>query len=256
MIWGTFTDVHLATLAFALLFIVILYNVLQKKSRSGQILALFVLSFIPIGGVAYNLFTSEDMMAALPLEFWSISALLLPVAILMRTKGICNMLLLWPVQSLLLLVFNQENAHLDVLSLDFFVYFFTHLLTFAIPLIIFWLKLARRDQKYLTQSIVATVLVYTGVHFINVALGTNYLYSMSPDGNELLAFFYTFLSDYWYMYCMIPPLLIYLVWWYLPEILDHRRKTKRMRMKLRDIDKYYEEYEDEYIDEIIEEKYG
>ena len=80
MIWGTFTDVHLATLAFALLFIVILYNVLQKKSRSGQILALFVLSFIPIGGVAYNLFTSEDMMAALPLELWSISALLLPVA--------------------------------------------------------------------------------------------------------------------------------------------------------------------------------
>lgn len=256
MAWGTFTDIHLATLAFALIFIVILYNVLQKKSRSSQILTLFALSFVGVGGVAYNLFTSENMMEALPLELWSLSALLLPFAIIMRTRGICNLLILWPVQSFALLVFNHERADMDVLTGEFVLYFFTHLLTFAIPLIMFWLKLTRRDQKYLSRSLILTVIVYTAVHFANIALGTNYLYSMSPEGNSFLGFFYTFVSEYWYMYCMIPVFFIYLVWWYLPEILDYRRKTKRMRMMLQDIDRYYEEYEDEYIDEIIEEKYG
>jgi hypothetical protein len=58
------------------------------------------------------------------------------------------------------------------------------------------------------------------------------------------------------MYALIPAAIVYLFWWYLPEILDHRRKTKRLKQKLKVIDRYYDEYEDEYIDEIIEEKYG
>ena len=58
------------------------------------------------------------------------------------------------------------------------------------------------------------------------------------------------------MYLIIPAFMLYLSWWYLPEMLDHRRKTKGLRRKLKAIEEYYDEYEEEYIDEIIEEKYG
>lgn len=257
MLWGTFSNIHIGTLAFALIFIVILFNVLVDKSRKAQILTLFVISLVVAGLVIYNAVTSEDVINNLPLSLWSMSALLLPGAVLTRRKWCCNLLLLWPIESLLLLIFNYDMAGIEVVSSEFILYFFTHVLIFAIPLLLFWLKLVKREYKYMKRSLILTAIVYTGVHFFNVASGTNYLYSVSPESNEIFAFFRMILPfPYWYMYLIIPAFILYLGWWYLPELLDHRRKTKGLRKKLRAIDKYYDEYEEEYLDEIIEEKYG
>ena len=256
MTWGTFSNTHIATLVLGFAAILIIYFVLVSKSRRSQILTLFAISLACAGGVIYTMFNSDDMVHNLPLELWSLSALLLPYAIITRHKWCCNLLLLWPVQSLILLVFNYDKASMNVFSVDFLIYFFTHVLIFGIPLVMFWLRLVHRNYKYIKRSLIITVLVYTAVHFANVALGTNYLYSRGPNGNAFLAFFYTFVPEYWYMFSMLPFFMFYLGWWYLPEILDHRRKRKRLKTKLKQIDDYYDEYEDEYIDEIIEEKYG
>ena len=257
MIWGTFTNTHFGTLILALLFIVIVYNVLVKKSRKAQILSLLALSLIPFAIVIYKAATSEDGVSNLPFDLWSLSAILMPYAVLTRQKWCCNLLLLWPIQSLVALVFNYEMANVDIISLEFWTYFGTHVLTLAIPLILFWLKLTTRDQKYIIRSLGLTAAVYTAVHIFNVAAGTNYLYSLSPEGSVVLSFFKILCPfDYWYMYLVLPIFIAYLGWWYLPEMLDRRRKTKRLRQKLKEVDEYYDEYEDEYIDEIIEEKYG
>ena len=257
MPWGTFTNIHIGTLVFALVFIVILFNVLVDKSRKTQILSLFIISLVVAGLVIYNTVTSDDIINNLPISLWSMSALLLPFAVLTRRKWCCNLLLLWPLESLLLLIFNQDMADIEVVSSEFLIYFFTHVLVFSIPLLLFWLKLVKREYKYLKRSLIFTALAYTGVHFFNIALGTNYLYSVSPESNEIFAFFRTiFPFTYWYMYLIIPVFVLYLSWWYLPEMLDYRRKTKGLRRKLKAIEEYYDEYEEEYIEEIIEEKYG
>ena len=57
------------------------------------------------------------------------------------------------------------------------------------------------------------------------------------------------------MVLALPLVAAYMVFWYLPEILDERRKNRILRGKLKDIDRYYDEYEEEYIDDIIDEKY-
>ena len=257
MVWGTFTSVHIGTLVCAFLLMVLLYNVLVNKSRKTQILTLLVLSEAVLGVVVYNMFKPEFNIENAPFSLWSLSAVLLPYAVISRRKWICNLLILWPIESLTLLIFNYDMADVNVISSEFFIYFLTHTLIFAIPLLLFWLKLVERDYKYMKRSLIFTALVYTGVHFFNVAMGTNFLYSQSHAGNELFALFRTLVPlDYWYMYLIIPFFVFYLSWWYLPEILDHRRKTKRLRQRLKVVDKYYDEYEDEYIDEIIEEKYG
>ena len=257
MVWGTFSTTHIATLAFALFFIIIMYTLLVDKTRKRQILSLFIISLLVLGFLIYSTLTSESIKDNLPLEFWTLSALLLPYAILTRKSWCCNLLLLWTIQPLAQMVFNHNKADMNVISGEFVVYYLTNVMVFASPLLLFWLKLVERDCKYIKLSLIITAFVYTGVHFANIALGTNYLYSISPAGNELLEFFRTiFPVDYWYVYLIIPVFYIYLTWWYLPEMLDNRRKTKRLKQKLKFIDKYYEEYEDEYIDEIIEEKYG
>lgn len=257
MPWGTFNTTHLSTLAFALVLIVVIFNSLVHKRRKVQVLTLFVLALAVAGVVLSDTVTSENVIHNLPLSLWSMSAVLLPYAVLTRQRWCCNLLLLWPIESLFLLVFNYDKADMDMMTGEFLIYFFTHVFIFAIPLLLFWLRLVKRENKYIIRSLGLTAIVYTGVHFFNVASGTNYLYSVSPAGNETFAFFRTiFPFEYWYMYLIIPAFLIYLAWWYLPEILDHRRKTRRLRQKLDDIEEYYEEYEEEYIDEIIEEKYG
>lgn len=256
MTWGHFSKTHIATLVFGFAVILIMYFVLVRKSRRTQILTLFTLSLGCLGGVLYTMFNSGDTINNLPLEFWSLSAVLLPYAIITRQKWCCNLLLLWPIESLARLVFNDSRVDMIVLSKEFLIYFFTHVLILGIPLVMFWLRLVHRDYEYISRSLLITTVVYTAVHFLNVALGTNYLHSRGPGGNALLSFFYTFVPEFWYMFLMFPIFILYLGWWYLPEILDHRRKKKRLKVKLKSIDKYYEEYEDEYIDEIIEEKYG
>ena len=257
MVWGTFTNVHIGTLAFALVFTVALYNMLVRKSRRIQVLFLFFLSLVVMGIAVYNTVTSENIIENLPLSMWGLAAILLPYAALFRKKWCCNLLLLWSSESLITLIFNQSRADWNVISPEFVIFFMTHTMIIAITLVLFWLKLVVRDFKYMFRSLLATTLVYTLAHFVNIAFGTNYFYSVNPEGIELLAFFRALIPmDYWYMYLTIPVFLIYLTWWYLPEILDYIRKTKRLRRKLRSIDKYYDEYEDEYIEEIIEEKYG
>ena len=253
MIWGTFSNTHIATLVLALVFIFILFRILVNQSRKFQILSLFVLSLALAAIVVHDALTSNQ----LPLHWWSLSALILPYAVLTRNQSSCNLLLLWPVQSLIVLVFNYDMADVNVLTTKFALYWITHVLIFSIPLLLFWLKLVKRDAKYIKRSIVISALTYTAVHFINIAFDTNYLYSTGPGSNSVLLFLRTILPfEYWYMYALIPAAIVYLFWWYLPEILDRRRKTKHLKQKLKVIDRYYDEYEDEYIDEIIEEKYG
>lgn len=257
VLWGNFTAIHIMSLVFALAVVVALFLSLVNKPRRTQILLLFTISLFIAGSTIYNALTSDNVIQNLPLSLWGFTALLLPYAVLKRKPWVCNLLLLWSVESILLLVYNQDKADMNIFTFEFLGYFLTHIFVAGIPLVMFWLKLVRRDCKYIQISLIITTLVYTAVHFFNVAFGTNYLYSMNHEGIELFAFFRALIpNDYWYMFLMIPVFFLYLAWWYFPEILDERRKRKRLKQRLKSIDKYYDEYEDEYIDEIIEEKYG
>lgn len=257
VLWGHFSAIHVMSLIFALLVVVALFLSLVNKPRRYQILLLFTISLIIAAVTIYNTFTSEDITKNLPLTLWGLSSLLLPYAVLTRKPWVCNLLLLWSAESILILIYNQERAAMNILTFEFLGYFLTHIFIAGIPLVVFWLKLVKRDPKYIPFSLLTTTLAYTVAHFVNIACGTNYLYSINHEGIELFAFFRALIpNDYWYMFLMIPLFFLYLAWWYFPELLDDRRKRKRVKQRLKAIDKYYDEYEDEYIDEIIEEKYG
>ena len=86
------------------------------------------------------------------------------------------------------------------------------------------------------------MVIYTGVHLCNVGLNAwleannvldyagnliqvNYMYSIVPE-NPLLALFKQVIPyDYWYMYMIVPILVVYLSIVYLPRILHRKSKT-------------------------------
>ena len=92
------------------------------------------------------------------------------------------------------------------------------------------------------STIAITMAIYTGVHLCNVGLNAwleannvldyagnliqvNYMYSIVPE-NPLLALFMQVIPyAYWYMYMIVPILVVYLGIVYLPEILRSRKKT-------------------------------
>jgi hypothetical protein len=194
--------------------------------------------------------------------------MLLPYAVLTSKKWACNLLLLWSLGSYVDLILNTSMAYAKLLPWPFVFYYFPHVLEAGIAILLFALDLVDRDTKTIKTTLSITLVVYTIIHFINLAINSagiigptgeiiqvNYMFSVTPN-NPLLNFFYLLIpSPYWYMFLALPIIFLYLFWWYLPEMLDDRRRQRYLRMKLKAVDEYYDEYYDEFVDEIIEEEY-
>ena len=91
--------------------------------------------------------------------------------------------------------------------------------------VVFCLKLVKRDVKCIGSTVGITLVSYTAIHFINVALNNycianeimnksgeiiqvNYMYSIRPE-NPLLQLFYNMIPhSYWYMYCAVVVLVV------------------------------------------------
>ena len=249
--WGQFGTAHLLTIAAAMFFIVIVYLYLRKETKRNQIITLFALSIIGLASIVYEFITT----ASLPLDWWALSAILLPLAVLLRGKHTCNILLLWSLSSLIRILCNPNITGLEWINASNVLHYITDVFVFGITVLLFELNLVKRDLKTIKVSFFASSVIYLAVVIINIVYETNYMSSAIPT-NDFLKFLYSFFYvPHWYMILAIPFLLFYMFWWYLPEILEERKKNAPLRRRLKAINKYYREYKKEYIDEIIEEKY-
>lgn len=269
MTWGTFTPLHFATLALGVILNIILYLVLRKRSRKVQIGVLFVFSLLGISAILYNLLTWGTPLEYLPFHLCSLNAMLLPFAVLTRKKWACNLLLLWSLGSYVALILNQGMAATDVFDWPFFFYYFPHVFEAGVPILLFALGLVKRDYKTIKSTLAITFVCYTIIHFINVAINNaqiispvnpeeiirvNYMFSVEPN-NPLLQLFWTIIPhSYWYMYLSVPVILLYLSWWYLPELLDALKRKKHLKRELKKIDDYYDEYEKQAMRDIKKDK--
>ncbi|MBR3845589.1 MAG: YwaF family protein [Clostridia bacterium] len=265
IIWGPmFGTVHIVTLVVAVLINVALYFALSNASRKTQVITLFFLSFAGIAAIIFNLVTWGRPWEYLPLHLCSLNAMLLPFAVLTRKKWACNLLLLWSLGSYIALILHTTGGmdQTNLFSWSFVFYYFPHVLEAGIPILLFALKLVDKDHKTIKSTLIITFACYTAIHFINVAINSgligpgdiqvNYMFSITPNNPLLQLFWMVIPSSYWYMLLCIPVILLYLGWWYLPELLEYRKHRSIRRAKLKAIDKYYKEYEEEYIEEIIE----
>lgn len=223
MVWGTFTLTHIITLIVGILIIVGLYFLLRNKNPKIQQITLFVLSLSGIAAIIFNLIKWGSPLEYLPLHMCSINAMILPIAILTKNKYICNLLLVWCVGAGLALVVNMDTAHCEIFSVIFNFYYFPHLLEFGIPILLFALKLSELDFKCIPITLLITFLIYTSIHFINVAINNytevnnildwkgeviqvNYMFSITPS-NPILKIMYKIIPySYWYM---LPTILLF-----------------------------------------------
>ena len=242
MKWGCFGIVHIATLVLAVAIIAVLHFVLRKASRKVQTIVLGVLSFSGIAAIIYNLVNWGSPIEYLPLHLCSINAMLLPVVVFTRNKTLGNLLLVWCLGALAALVVNMAQAEYELMSWTFVFYYFPHVLEFGIPILLFSLGIIEKHPKYIISTIAITMAIYTGVHLCNVGLNAwleannvvdyagnliqvNYMYSIVPE-NPLLALFKQVIPyDYWYMYMIVPILVVYLSIIYLTQILRRKSKT-------------------------------
>ena len=241
MKWGSFGAVHIATLLLAAAMMIGLYFALRKASRRVQTAVLGLLSFSGIAAIIFNLVTWGSPLEYLPLHLCSLNAMLLPIVVFTRNKTMGNLLLVWCLGALAALVVNMAQANFELMSWTFAFYYFPHVLEFGIPILLFRLGLIEKHPKYIVSTIIITMIIYTGVHFCNVGLNAylaannvldyagnliqvNYMYSIRPE-NPLLALFYQVIpSQYWYMYMIVPILVVYLSIVYLPQFLAKRKK--------------------------------
>lgn len=240
MKWGFFGAVHIISLMAAAAMIVCLYFILRKASRRVQTMVLGVLSFSGIAAIIYNLVMWDAPLEYLPLQLCSINALLLPVVVFTRNQTMGNLLLVWSLGALAALVLNFEMVNVEIFSDVFFFYYFPHVMEFGIPILLFKLGLVKKNEKCIGSTMAITMGIYTVVHLINKlingycaanqimsgdsVLQVNYMFSIDPT-NPLTALFYKLIPcEYWYMYMVLPIVLVYLLAVYSPQLAARYRK--------------------------------
>lgn len=247
MIWGSFSAVHILSLLLGAGIIIGLYFLLRTRSTKTQVIVLGILSFSGIAAIVFNLLTWGSPYEYLPLHLCSLNAMILPFAVFTRNKILGNLLYLWSLGAIMALVINSAQANFKILSSTFFFYFFPHLLEFGIPILLFRLKLVKKDVKCIASTLLITLCVYTLIHFANVALNNffvaeqvfnpsgeliqvNYMYSIRPE-NPLLALFWTFIPcPFWYMLPVILIILIYLGCIYMKQIIAIFKKKQLLSL--------------------------
>ncbi len=236
MKWGFFTPAHIQTLVLAAAMVLALYYGLKNKSQKVQTMVLFPLSLSGIAAIVYNLLRWGSPLEYLPLHLCSVNALILPFAVLTRSKRLGNLLLLWCLGALVALVANFEMADATLFSESFNFYFFPHVFEFGIPVLLFKLGLVEKDPRCIGSTLRITLGLYTFVHLCNVVINhccaaagngirVNYMFSVDPS-NPLVALFHRVIPyPYWHMYLVIPIAVLYLMVLYAPELSARRRSA-------------------------------
>lgn len=242
MTWGSFGVVHILTLLAAVGINIGLFFLLRGKSEKLQITVLGILSFSGILAVVCNLVMWDSPLEYLPLHLCSLNALVLPFAVFCRSKVLNNLLLVWSLGAAAALIVNTAQAEYVLMSDVFCIYYFPHVLECGIPILMFALKLVKKDPRCILSTLGITAASYTVIHFINVWLNdycaannlldwagevitVNYMYSLVP-ANPLLELFWSLIPvPYWYMYLIFPIVAIYLLAVYAPELLAARKKV-------------------------------
>ena len=246
MTWGSFGIVHIATLILALAINIALYHLLKRMPGRWQAALLAVLSFAGIVGLVADLVMWGSPIEYLPFHLCSINALILPISVMTRNKVLCNLHLLWCLGAIFALILNHGVANYTIPSPAFFIYYIPHILECGIPLIMLKLGLLKLDARCIISTVVITISAYTAIHFVNIALNNycvvnnivdyagnliqlNYMFSLAPN-NPMLALFYTILPyQYWYMYLIIPVVVVYLGAIYGTHALIVRRKANKQK---------------------------
>ena len=240
MKWGFFTPQHMLTLVLAALMITGLYWGLKNKSQKFQTAVLFPLSLSGVAAIIYNLLRWGSPLEYLPLHLCSINAMLLPVAVLTRSKTMGNLLLVWCLGALVALVANFEMAEAELFDETFNFYFFPHVFEFGIPILLFKLGLVKKDPACISSNLTITMFLYTLVHLCNVginhycasigsAIRVNYMFSLDAT-NPLTEMFYKVIpSEYWHMYMVLPLVGVYLMLVYAPELAAKRQTASLHR---------------------------
>lgn len=244
MTWGFLSSAHIISLILAVGIITLLYFILKNKSDRVKTIVLGILSFSGIAAIIYNLVAWNSPLEYLPLHLCSLNAMVLPFAVFTRKKVLNNLLLLWSIGALFALIINVSVSDAKILSWTFVFYYFPHVFELGIPILMFLLKLAKKDVKCIISTVVITMTVYTLIHFVNLWINSyaiknnlvdwagnvikvNYMYSIYPD-NPLLNLFYSIIPyQYWYMYLTMVVIVIYLGIVYLKDILKLIKAKKQ-----------------------------
>lgn len=240
MKWGFFTPAHILTLALAAAMLTALYYGLRNKSAKTQTAVLFVLSLSGIAAIVYNLLRWGSPLEYLPLHLCSLNAMVLPVAVLTRSKTLGNLLLVWCLGALVALVANFEMTEAEVLGESFNFYYFPHVFEFGVPVLLIKLGLVKKDVSCIRSTLTITMALYTLVHLCNVGINrycmavgsdirVNYMFSLEPT-NPLTALFHKVIPyAYWHMYMAIPIVSAYLLLVYAPELTTQFRRANLNR---------------------------
>ena len=236
MLWGSYGLVHIITLIISACIIVGLYFILRNRNEKTKVTVLFILSLSGAAAIIFNLVTWGTPLEYLPFHMCSITALILPIAILTRSKIFSNLLLFWCLGAAMAIICNQGQANFVIPSATFFFYYIPHTLEFGIPILVFALKIVKKDVRCIASTVVITMVIYTIVHFINLAINSycmtnaltnpsgeiiqvNYMYSLFAPVPLMQAMYNLIPHPYWYMYVVVPFVVIYLTIVYLPEII-------------------------------------
>ena len=241
ILWGSFTPVHLVTLVIAVLIPIALHFSLRNAERKTQTIVLFILSLIGPFSLIYDIVLwglPTTPLQYLPLHICSYNALLTPILVLTRNKFLGNLLPLFSVGAAFALLFNSIQAEYSITTLVFLSYFLSHTFGTCLPFLMVSLGQVKISPKEILPCLGGTLAIYTVSHFLNLLIidhlnatglseyvpNINYMFSIYPQGNPMLEFFWSIIPhSYFYMLMVMPIVVVYFLLMNVPNFIRMRK---------------------------------
>lgn len=249
--WGSYTPAHFVTLALFPLTVLALYFLLRRRRARTQKIVLTLCSLWGIAAIIYNLVSWGRPLEYLPLHLCSLTAILLPLAVLTEKPLFQNMLPLFGIGAAFAVICNQGAANFRITTWVFVFYYVPHLFECSVPIVLMLLRRFSPSPRYILPVMGTTFGIYTLVHFCNLAVNrlllfqgvtdgsgkpatVNYMFSLAPEGIPPLEFFWRLIPHpYFYMLLAVPAAAGILLLTDLPGMLARRRGKQKNNNRIR-----------------------
>lgn len=231
---------YIYILVFAIFFlaIVLLSHKLNSK-HTGTVLT--VLSFLPISLIIVRLITRygdiANFLQGLPLQMCGIAAILLPIISVTKNKLLFNFVYFFSLPGTVLAMALDSTASLSFTDIEMWCFFVPHTLYLVVPLAMILTGYLRPQGKYIKWIFLMVIGFITIAHFTNLIINkivgdmtVNFVFTLFPGDSvaatgefvelPILSQLFHLSGDtpYFYLYLIMPLLLLVFVLLYLPFI--------------------------------------
>lgn len=214
----------LAIAAFWVLAVILYKKADPQKRKKGLFILGIVIVLLELSKVILMLSIGDFMLDFLPFHLCGINILLIAFDLIKKTKVVRHFIYYFSIPGALLALLFPNWTMLPCMNFSHIHSFVMHAFLVLYPLLLVVEGEVEAKLSGLFKSLALLVLMAIPIYFLNILLGTNFMFLMSPETGNPLGLFESLLGNHlWGFPILLPPVMAVM---YIPLLILKKIRSK------------------------------